>query len=360
MNRFINNLTPVRNWRWARDVKTFIQSNVERGVILRDRDVPRALAAVRTVVMDSAMVMEGQSVVRVVAAPLEACDPGKFRRQSSWMLLAAGVALGCEGYAPLEGFARELNFEKERMLRQYPQVAALPYDDVRRLETTVHRDAGGLRAYTKGDPEAVLAGCAQVLDGRERPLTDEDREKARMAVRQMEDQGLLTLAFATRWREEPGPYEEGMAFLGVVGMGDMARPETFAIVDTFRGMGIHPVLITESSLPDGTIRASGILEPGETILRGGDLEALEGMALRGAVQGAGAFLEVRDAARGRLMRVLRGEGTVAQLTQTSEGGVTVSLGRGAVGEAFIPDGGPKNVAVLIAACRELVDTHQPR
>ncbi|MCL1965165.1 MAG: hypothetical protein FWF69_08925 [Firmicutes bacterium] len=348
---------PVQSWRFTKATRAFLQQNAERGVLLRDRDAPKAIAGIRKLVIDAPMIMEGWNAVRMVAAPLDPCDLERFRRQSSWMMLTAGVALGCDDYAPLEEFARELNFARERMARQYPKVSALPYDEARRIETTVHRDAGGLRAYAKGEPEAVLNRCAQVLDGQARPLDSADRERALASTRRMEAQGLLTLGFATKWLEAPGPYEEDMIFLGVVGMGDLVKPEVPAAVDALHSMDVRPVLVTQSSLPDGAVRASGLGWPGAGILRQGALETLEGAALRRAARETAAFLEVPKEERSRVLRALRAEDGVAALNQTQEGGVTLSFGREAVGEAFLPGGGLEAVAGLIQSCRELINKY---
>ncbi len=168
MRRLIHltNVAPVRDFLWARAAKQFLRERAEAGVLIRDRDALTAIGEIKTLLVDTRQVMEGWNAVRMAAAPLFACDLDKFRRQGSWMMLTAGVALGCADAKPLETFARELNFESERMAKQFPKVDVFAYDDARRVETTVHRDAGGFRAYTKGEPEAVLARCLSVLDGR--------------------------------------------------------------------------------------------------------------------------------------------------------------------------------------------------
>ncbi len=353
----IRTLTPVRNWKWTRAVKLFLQEQADGGVILRDKEVPRALADVKALLIDATLVMEGWNAVRMAAAPLEACDLDQFRRQGSWMMLAAGVALGCDGYAPLVEFVRELNFESGRMARQYPRVEALPYDDDRRMETTVHRDAGGLRAYAKGDPESVLLRCTQVLDGRERPLTDEDRKAILESAQEMESVGLETLSFATRWVDTPGEYETEMVFLGTVGMGDLVKPDIPDAMEALRKAGVRPTLFSETALLPAAVRAGGLLREAADVLFASELESLDGSALRAAVQGADAFLGMDTAQRGRLMRALRADGPVAAILPAPDGRIYVTLGRGAVADAAIAKGALLGVAKLLMDCKALRDEH---
>lgn len=350
---FWDRLTPVKKVKWTRARKAFFAEQAERGIELRDIQVPETLAAVKTIWIDGGLIMEGWNAVRMIAAPLAICLPDKFTKQGSWMLLTAAIAQGCDGYAPLNEFAKEMGFESGRMQRQYPRVDAVAYDDARRLESTVHKEAGGLRVYTKGDPEALLERCTQVLDGKERPMLEEDKRRTLEAAAEMEAVGLETLAFATRRLEEPGEYEAELTFLGMVGMGDLARENAPQELDRIRAAGVRPVMITETLPQAGAVLKSGVVRPEAKVFYGDDLDALDGAGLKEAVQGADAFLGIDASQRGRLLRALRAEGPVAVL-ESAENALILSTGRGDTSEATLLGADLSAVARLLEDCQALV------
>lgn len=355
MHAVFDRFTPLRRYKWNRKVKAFLADMARRGIVLRGPDTPKALADIRTACIDGKLLMEGRNMVRMAAAPVELCAMDTFKKQKVWMMLTAGVSLGCDGYAPLEDFARDMSFERTRMAKQFPKVDAIAYDDERRMETTVHRDAGGLRAYAKGETEAVLSRCTQVLDGRERPLLEKDRELALESARKMEAEGLETLAFATKYLDEPGEYEQDMVFLGIIGMGDMPNPTAREAINAFRQLDIRPVLVSESALLEGAVSATGILRSEDGIRYASELETLDSAALRDDARNVDAFLCLDSAQRGKLMRALRADGPVASIVAGEQGGVGIMLGRGESGEAGIARGTLSDIAPLLAQCRELME-----
>lgn len=354
MQRIFDNIQPLRTMRKGRVVKRFYMEQALKGVKMRDLDVPELLFGAQTVVIDASLVMEGLNTVRMVAAPLMVCTIDKFKHQGSWMMLTAGVALGCDGYMPLEEFARNMNFERSRMLKQYPQVRTIPYDNIRRMETTVHRDANGVRAFTKGEPEAVLSCCSQVLDGKERQLTDMDRHHAMDAAREMENKGLETLAFATKRQSETDAFEQDMVFLGIVGMGDLPDANTPSRMDMFRSLGIRPIFISREHLSENAVRLTGAVRPDAEMVYVSDVMDMEDFALRRIAHNTDAFLGFSNAQRRRLLRALRVRETIAAVLTSPEGGIAISTGIGEEDDVVLPHGNLQDVAMVFHDCHALM------
>lgn len=354
MQRILNNVTPLRTMRKGRVVKRFYMEQASKGVKMRDLDVPELLYGTQTVVIDASLIMEGRNTVRMVAAPLMVCTIDKFKRQGSWMMLTAGVALGCDGYAPLEEFARVMNFERSRMLKQYPQISTIPYDHIRKLETTVHRDANGVRAFTKGEPEAVLSCCSQVLDGKERKLTDMDHYHAMEAAREMESRGLETLAFATMRQVEDCAFEQDMVFLGIVGMGDLPNAEAPIRMDMLRQLGIRPIVVSREHLSQNAVRLTGAVRPNADMVYVSDVMDLEDFALRKIALNTDAFLGFSNAQRRRLLRALRVRETIAVVLTSPEGGIAISTGTDDEDDVVLPRGNLLDVAMVFQDCYALM------
>ena len=90
----------------------------------------------------------------------------------------------------------------------------------------------------------MLKKCSSVLLYRRTvPLTEQQRKQIRQAVESMSSQALRTLAIAMR-AGGSGPVEEGLTFVGMVGMKDPARPEAAGAVARFRDAGVSTVMIT--------------------------------------------------------------------------------------------------------------------
>ncbi len=354
-------IKPIRAVRWSRAVKRFIREQAAQGNALSEQTAPEMLVGVETLVIDAPLIMEGWNAVRMAAAPLALRSIDQFKRQGSWMMLTAGVALGCDGYKPLEDFAREMNFEHARLSKQYSKVDEIPYDGDRKIESTIHRDANGLRAFAKGDPASILARCEQVLDGRERPMLYEDKERALESALKMEGYGLETLAFATKRLEGPGDFEREMVFLGVVGMGDIAREEIPGVMDAFRGMGMRPVLVSDATMVEGAARASGAMRYEAGILGGAEMDEMDDRALVAAVKRTDAFVELNPMQRGRVIRALRAIGPVAILSEAPDGGIGLSLRRngGEAPDTALVHGGLDEVVRLFADCHALYEEHNP-
>lgn len=351
-------LSFVKNRRFARAVEQFVDEQEARGIILRNQDVPERLCAVKTLLVDDTMIMQGRNAVRRVSAPLEACEVDKLKRQRAWMVLAAGVALGCENNAPLEQFAQNINFSREKMMRQYPQLHRLPSGPRHRVDTTIHRDAGGLRAYTKGDIGEVLARCNRVLDGKERELADIDRAKAQSIALRMEAEGLSTLAFATNLRQEgEDEFERGMVFLGIVGMGDLPDEDSPWAMDALRLEGLRPVVVAGQPMTAGAAQATGALREEGGIMDAEEFDALADEQLREAVVHVDVFTGMDWRRRRRLAKAMRNDGTVATLTRDVEGTAVVAMGDGSTPDVVLERGTMRAMVRMIRDCHGLMDEY---
>lgn len=354
MQQTFHTIMPIRSLRRGRVMKRFCMEQAKKGVVIRDYAVPERLFDAHTIAFDSALVMEGVNAVRLVAAPMLVCPVSKLKKQGSWMMLTAGVALGCNEYKPLKDFIQRMGFDRERLLRQYPPIQLIAYDDIRRMETTVHRDANAIRGFTKGEPEAVLSRCSHVLDGRQRPLTDIDRQAIRDAAHEIEKQGLETLAFSTKWQAEPDETENEMTFLGIVGMGDLPDPLTPVWMDWLRDLGIRPVLISREHLTKAAVHLTGALRSDKSPVYSTEIQEAEDERLELLASTSDAYLGCSNAQRRRVLRALRQRGTVPLVLPSPEGGVAISTGLADGDDVLIKHGNFDEAIKVLQECHALL------
>ncbi len=198
--------------------------------------------------------------------------------------------------------------------------AQIPFESERRYSATVRERGGHHRLWVKGAPERVLDMCTalQGRGGRE-PL---DRERVLAAAHEMAGRGLRVLAFA--WNDVPAPpaaEEElpeprDLALLGLVGLMDPPREGVPDAIAAVRSAGVRVLMITgdHASTARAIGERLGLAEPGAAVLTGGELEALDEAALRGAVGQISIYARMAPDHKLRVVKALQANGEVVAVT----------------------------------------------
>ncbi|MCW8917215.1 MAG: cation-translocating P-type ATPase [Gammaproteobacteria bacterium] len=207
--------------------------------------------------------------------------------------------------------AAQAGYEKGALLAQMPRLAELPFDSTRKLMTTLHREEGGVVAYVKGAPEALLPLCAGEGDGGGAVLAQAEALAA---------QGYRLLALAQR-RFAALPHslaeaEQGLTLLGLVALIDPPRPEAEAAVAECRGAGITPVMITGDHPGTALAIATrlGIAGPGAEVITGEQLAELSDEVFAARVKGVSVYARVSPEQKIRIVRALQEQGEFVAMT----------------------------------------------
>lgn len=219
--------------------------------------------------------------------------------------------------------AADLGLEKAALERQYPRVGELPFDSARKMMTTLHRTPEGVVQYTKGAPDVVLKRCTHTWQqGRAVPLTADLRRRILDENRRMADRALRVLCAATRQypslpsARSPEALEQGLCYLGLVGMMDPVRPEAVEAIAACRQAGIRPVMITgdHRDTAAAIARQLGILEPEGEVLTGAQLSQMDDRALDDAVARCSVFARVQPTHKVRIVEAFHRQGAVTAMT----------------------------------------------
>jgi len=201
-----------------------------------------------------------------------------------------------------------------------PRVMELPFDSDRKRMTTVHRDAGGYVAFTKGAPESVVARCTRIaLAGGERPV---DVPAVLAQAERMAAGGLRVLAMASRrWQGLPAgdvvdDVEADLVLLGLVGLIDPPREEAAAAVAECVSAGITPVMITGDHPETARAIATqlGILGEDETVIDGAGLARMTIGELRERAGRTAVYARVNPEQKIRIVEALQGRGEIVAMT----------------------------------------------
>ncbi len=231
--------------------------------------------------------------------------------------------------------AADVGVDKAELEERSPRTAEVPFDSNRKRMTTLHRidetddlwapllqGRGSCQAsFTKGALDSVLAACdlAWTSDGAS-SLTDDIRESIRRTHDSMAASGIRVLATAARaWddkgRLSPEQLEQGLTYLGMIGLMDPPRPEAREAVERCKEAGIRTVMITgdHHATAASIAKSLGVGEGGQLIV-GRDLNALSDSQLEAQAEEIGVYARVSPEHKLRIVEALQRRGQVVAMT----------------------------------------------
>lgn len=208
--------------------------------------------------------------------------------------------------------ARDRGFAKQAVENTCPRVAEVPFDSERKMMTTFHRSPdGGIISLTKGAAEALLARSINAYAvGGSLPL---DRDAVQRRAGELAESGLRVLGFAMRrWDRlpddlSPADVETELTFIGLAGLIDPERPEAREAVALCATAGIKPVMITGDHPVTARAIAErlGIIDKGDGVLSGRDLENLPLEEFERRVEHIGVYARVAPEQKLKIVKALQ-------------------------------------------------------
>jgi Ca2+-transporting ATPase len=232
---------------------------------------------------------------------------------------------------------------KNHLEQAFPRVGEVPFDSDRKRMSTIHnldegtplRDEEQYLAkqfssfqapytvFTKGAVDSLLEVCDRYWnDGQVDSLTPGVRERITASNNSMAQNGLRVLGMAFRQLDrlpaQPAPdsIEQGLVFVGMVGIIDPPRPEVKAAVLTCREAGIRPVMITgDHPLTALNIaKQLHIAEANDRVMTGQELSKLTPEQLEGVVENVSVYARVSPENKLQIVQALQKRGHIAAMT----------------------------------------------
>ena len=232
--------------------------------------------------------------------------------------------------------------DKDALLAEMPRVAEVPFDSERKRMATIHRTASGrYLVAVKGGVDEVLECCTKInVDDNDKPsrktshkspsilsftvrsISGDDIHRIFEKNEEMASKALRVLAIAYKYMDElpsdisAASIEEGLTFVGMVGMIDPPREEACLAVSQCRRAGIKPVMITgDHALTASAIAESlGILYPGNRVLTGAEVERMTDEELREQCGSVAVFARVAPEHKVRIVKAFQQRGNVVAMT----------------------------------------------
>lgn len=215
--------------------------------------------------------------------------------------------------------ASKAGLERDRLRREWPEIAEVPFSSERRWMATFHRSpGGGTVAYVKGAPDRVLEMSARAL-GVDAPhaLDDAARRRWRSANRRLAERGLRVLAVGEldlAPDATPGPdVVRGLTFVGLIGMIDPPAPGVRETIARLHRAGVRTVMITgDQAITAAAVgRELGVIRSAEDeTLDGRVIAKLSDDDLTGRVGRAAVFSRVSPEDKLRIVRAYQRRGEI--------------------------------------------------
>ncbi len=200
---------------------------------------------------------------------------------------------------------------KDEINQKYPRLCEIPFDSDRKLMSTVNSIDGKNIVIVKGAFDMLAQRC---IAG--------DLDNAKRFTEDMSEGALRVLAVAYKEidavPEKPtsDELENGLTFMGLLGMIDPPRPEAKEAVAICRKAGIKPVMITGDHVVTASAiaRELGILVEGDRAITGTELDAMTDSELDLQVESISVYARVSPENKIRIVKAWQRKGQVVSMT----------------------------------------------
>ncbi|MDE8086185.1 HAD-IC family P-type ATPase, partial [Erysipelothrix rhusiopathiae] len=232
-----------------------------------------------------------------------------------------GNWLGDPTETALSAWAEALDLDAVGLIQKHTRLNEVPFDSGRKRMSTINDIDGDATVFVKGGVDEVLAVVTQYQDENGvRAITQEDIERIQKNNQEMGVKALRVLALAKKSVSntdlEATEIESELTFVGLVGMIDPPRPEVTEAIKTSKKAGIRVVMITgDHAVTASAIgREIGLLEDGQRVISGKELDAMTDDELFEQVQHIGVYARVSPEHKMRIISAWKRHGDIVAMT----------------------------------------------
>ena len=214
--------------------------------------------------------------------------------------------------AIVEG-ALKYNKNKNELYKIMPRVNEIPFDSNRKMMTTIHKIENKYRIITKGAPDVLLDRCN---------LSNEKKNKILLENDNMAKRALRVIAIAYKdvntlpLKLESNFIENGLNFVGLIGMIDPPREGVKEAVETCKKAGIKTVMITGDHIITAKAIAKelNILSKHDKAITGQELDKMPQEKLEKEIKDYSVFARVTPEHKVRIVKAWQKTGAVVAMT----------------------------------------------
>lgn len=194
----------------------------------------------------------------------------------------------------------------------------MPFDSDRKLMSVLVEENGRKVMFAKGGIDRLLEKCDFIYDkGRVRGLTSQDKKNIFEANEKLCGEAMRVLAVAFKDVNIEGDFkEEGLVFVGLVGMIDPPRKEAKEALKKCRKAGMRPVMITGDYPLTALAIAKeiGLAKSEKEVLSGSELSLITDEGLERKIDKISVFARVSPNDKMRIVEILKKQGHIVGMT----------------------------------------------
>jgi Ca2+-transporting ATPase len=197
------------------------------------------------------------------------------------------------------------------------RVGEVPFSAERKMMSSANKEGAITTSFVKGAPEELIGKCVNILEGgKKRRITDKDVSRLLFQNERMAKSALRVIGFASK--EDPGSFDErgmedGLTFIGLMGMIDPPREGVKEAVQDCREAGIRVIMITGDNRFTAEAIGKDLGFSGGS-LTGAELDSISEDELRKAVQGVDIYARTSPKHKVLILKALQGAGHCVCMT----------------------------------------------
>jgi len=225
---------------------------------------------------------------------------------------------------PTEGamlvFSAKLGHYKDEMNGVHKRIHEIPFDSDRKMMSTYNLHDNKVIMNTKGAPDAIISRSSSVyLDGAIVPMTDATRQLLTEQNERFAAEAYRVLAFAYKRYESSKTIdnvEDDLIFVGMMCIIDPPREEVKESVEKCHTAGISVKMITGDHKASASAIAGslGIINDGDEVLDGSDLNNLDDYELAEKVKTVNVFARVTPEHKVRIVTAIKANNNIVAMT----------------------------------------------
>lgn len=212
--------------------------------------------------------------------------------------------------AIISAYLRDGN-DIDKVMRDYPRVAEIPFDSNRKLMSVIHDVNGVYMVITKGAPDVLMSKCIGM-----------DAAEINRRNSEFCGEGLRVIAVAVNMLNQlpdkimPETVENELTFIGLIGMLDPHREDVEEAVNACSTAGIRTVMITGDHPETASAIACklGIMREGEKAITGEELEKMSDEKLASSIEKYSVFARITSDDKVRLIKMWQSKGNCVLMT----------------------------------------------
>lgn len=216
--------------------------------------------------------------------------------------------------------AAKYGLTREGLGKEYRRISEQPFDSTRKRMSVITEDSQHQKyQFVKGAFDILLDRCTEYQVGnRVKKMLPIDRQRFSRLSGEMADSALRVIGAAYKKVSplSPGTDENGLIFLGLIGMIDPPRPEVKKAVSRCFKAGIKTIMITGDHKKTAVAIAKqvGIFHDGDLAITGTELDQMSLEKLSEVVSKVSVFARVSPNHKLQIVKALKRRGHVVAMT----------------------------------------------